>query len=450
MRKLILTLITALTLISTCAASTVPIEDINEILSCMGIIENTGSDLVTRGELAKTIVNASQYSNMVAFGRTSPFSDVSYNNEYASYVRVAANNGFMVGYYNGEFKPNKQVTYEEAVTAILKLLGYTNSDFTLGYPYAQLKIAEDIGLTDDVNVNIGSVITKDELSHLIYNALSCNNKSGKNYASVLGYNTTNGIVTLSDAMDNNVTGPITLKSTDLSNYSLTNPTIYVNGKKSSAEDINIYDVLYYSTKSNTAWVYNEKVTGVVEAISPNKETPTSVKISGQNYSLSTYSAQKAFGIGGIEVGNMATLLLDRNRETSDAYLTENLYESQIGVIIDAGKKEITMSDGDIDVSYYATILLVNGEKIDIATKSNYESKIGYSSKVTYDAGSAKISTTKKTTDIYGRVDIQNNKIGDNQISSDIKILEFDEYGNTIEVSKDRIDGVYIEKTKYLI
>lgn len=445
MKKLILTLMAVLTLISTCAASTVPIEDISEILSCMGIIEETGKNSITRGELAKVIVNASEYSNMIAFGRTSPFSDVMYNSEYAPYVRIAANNGFMVGYYDGEFKPNKQVTYEEAVTAILKLLGYTNSDFSLGYPYAQLKIADDIGLTDDININIGSIITKDDLSHLIYNALSCNNKNGRNYASVLGYSTTNGRVTLSDAMDNNVTGPITLKTTDLESYGLTNPTIYVNGKKSSQTDINIYDVLYYSTKSNTAWVYNEKVTGVVEAISPNKETPTLIKISGKSYNLSTYSAQKSFGLGGIEVGNMATLLLDRNGEISDAYLTENLYESQIGVIIDAGKKEITMSDGDIDVSYYATILLVNGEKIDIATASNYESKIGYSAKVTYSVGSAKISTTKKSTNIYGLVDIQNNKIGDYEISSDIKILEFDEYGNTIEVSKNRIDGVYIPK-----
>ena len=142
---------------------------------------------------------------------------------------------------------------------------------------------------------------------------------------------------------------------------------------------------------------------------------------------------------------MATLLLDRNSEVSDAYLTEKLYESQIGVIISAGKKDVMSSAGKETYSYYATVLLASGEKIDIITSKNYNSKIGYAAKVTYTNGIAKIFSTSKTTDVYGTFDVANNKLGKSKISSQISIIEFDEYGNTQIVYKNRLDGVYIDK-----
>jgi len=416
--------------------------DIEELLSSMGIMENLDSTTVTREELAKILINASEYSSLAVSGRISPYEDVSFISVYAPYIKLVGDNNIMTAYSDGEFKPNKVVTYEEAITTILKLLGYTNSDFIAGYPASQIKISKDIGLLDGVSQEVGTQITRENLGKLIYNALNCNTKSGKVYASVLGYSTTNGNITLSDIMNNNVEGPITYT---LNNLPSIDAKVYINGVASTIESLNKYDVMYYSDKSNTIWAYREKITGMVESISPNKETPTSVKISGQNYNLSTMEAQKAFSINGIEVGNMATLLFDRNSNVSDAYLTEELYENQIGVIISAGKKEIMASNGKETYSYYATILLSSGEKIDIITSSNYSSKIGYAAKITYTNGAAKIFSTRKTTDIYGTFDAKNNKLGKNKISPEISIVEFDEYGNTELVYKNRLDGVYIDK-----
>jgi len=436
MKKILITILTICILVYPAFANT------EELLSSMGIMDNLDSTTVTREELAKILINASEYSSLAVAGRISPYEDVSFNNEYAPYIKLVGDNGIMTAYSDGEFKPKKVVAYEEAITTILKLLDYTNSDFKAGYPASQIKIAKDIGLTDGITQTIGTTITRENLGKLIYNALSCNTKSGKVYASYLGYSTTNGNITLSDVMSNNVEGPITYTLTNLPS---TDAKVYINGVAEAIENLNKYDVIYYSDKSNTIWAYREKVTGMVEAISPNKETPTSVKISGQNYNLSTLEAQKAFSINGIEVGNMATLLLDRNSNISDAYLTENLYQSQIGVIISAGKKEMISSNGKETYSYYATILLASGEKIDIITSSNYSSKIGYASKVTYTNGTAKILSTRKTADIYGIFDAKNNRLGKNKIFSDVSIIEFDEYGNTQLVYKNRLDGVYIDK-----
>ena len=101
----------------------------------------------------------------------SVFSDVPYNFEGAGYIRLAATNGYMTAYSDGEFKPNNIVKNEEAITATIKLLGYTNQDFTGSYPYEQLSIARDIDLVDGIDTTIGRAITKKDLQRLIYNAL---------------------------------------------------------------------------------------------------------------------------------------------------------------------------------------------------------------------------------------------------------------------------------------
>ena len=127
-------------------------------------------------------------------------------------------------------------------------------------------------------------------------------------------------------MSKNIEGPVTYVNGNL--YDLTglvSPKVYINGERKDIDDIQLYDALYYGKNSNTVWVYREKVTGMVEEIKPNKEAPTSVTISGKTYKLSTYTAQKAFGVSGISLGNMVTVLLDRNNEISDVYWTEDLY-----------------------------------------------------------------------------------------------------------------------------
>lgn len=426
-------------------------DDVSLILSGMEIIDgsNETDNTITRKELAEILVKASSDSILAnATSRISVFSDVPYNFEGAGYIRLAAVNGYLTAYSDGEFKPLNIVKNEEAVTATLKLLGYTNKDFTQSYPYEQLSIAKDIGLTDGVDTTIGSNVTRENLYRLIYNALSCNSKStGKKYIETLGYTLTSSTVALGDVMSKNVEGPITY--TDSSIYDLTglySPSVYINGEKSDIADLERYDVLYYSKNSNTIWAYREKITGMVEVISPNKEAPTSVTISGKTYKLSTYSAQKAFGVSGISLGNMVTVLLDRNSEISDVYKTEDLYSEQVGVILSTGKKEKMQTDGNTKVTYYATVLLSTGETIDVSTNTNYSKKVGYTAKVSYKNGKVSIYSTSKTTDISGLFDLENKTIGSkNKISDEIKIIEVDEFGNTEKIYSNRLNGVYLNK-----
>lgn len=451
MKKIVSLVICCLVFMSFSFAENISADDVKLILSGMEIIDSSDevSENVTRAELAKILVKASADASLADLtSRISVFSDVPYSYGGANYIRISAINGYLTAYSDGEFKPLNIVKNEEAVTAVLKLLGYTNKDFTQSYPYEQLSIAKDIGLTDGIDTTIGNSITRDNLYRLIYNALSCNTKTtGKKYIETLGYTLTSETVALGDVMSKNVEGPITYGNEDLYEITgLTNPTVYINGERKDIDDIELYDVLYYSKNSNTIWAYREKVTGMVEEIKPNKEAPTSVTISGKTYKLSTYSAQKAFGVSGISLGNMVTVLLDRNNEVSDVYLTEDLYSEQVGVILSAGKKEKMQTDGNSKVTYYATVLLSTGETIDVSTSSNYSKKVGYTAKISYKNGKVSIYSTSKTTDISGLFNLDAKTIGSkNKISDSVKILEVDEFGNTLTVYPNRLDGVYIAK-----
>lgn len=86
---------------------------------------------ITRAELLKVVIMGLGYTEAqvnVLKGAPS-FSDVDVNQWYAPYVALAKNiaeqNGFEVGYPDGTFRPNNQVTAIEALVFVMKLLGIT-------------------------------------------------------------------------------------------------------------------------------------------------------------------------------------------------------------------------------------------------------------------------------------------------------------------------------------
>jgi len=437
------------------ASSSISSNDIKLILTGMDIVKSGVSDTaqITRKDLAEVLVKASTSADLgKATIRMSTFPDIPYNHEKASYIRIAALNGYLTAYSDGEFKPDNIVKNEEAITTMLKLLGYKSSDFTQSYPYEQLIIADSLGITAGVDTTIGLAVTQKDLERLVYNTLNCNSKgTNQKYVNSLGYSVSDDI-TLSDVMNKNVDGPITyISSLGLSELTgLEEPTVYIDGKLSTKEELSYYDILYYSKNSGVIWAYTDKVTGILENISPNKEAPMEVTVSGKNYKLSTYSARKTFGVDGLQVGNMITLLLDRNSDVANSYLTEELYSEQVGVIVSSGKKSIVTADGNKKASYYAEVLLPTGEKMDIATSSDFSKKIGYAAKISYKNGKVSIYSTKKTTDIYGKFNLENKTLGNEKVSDRLKILEIDDYGNVISQYANRLDGIYLSKEQILL
>ena len=135
------------------------------------------NDTVTRAEFTKAAVNASTYKNMVATHiAVSPFKDVTYKHWAAPYVRVGVTNGLVSGYPDASFRPDESVLYEEAVTIMLRVLGYTDNDFGASWPYGQIGLANNLDMTDNVDAIAGQALNRQQVAQLIYNTLSVNQK----------------------------------------------------------------------------------------------------------------------------------------------------------------------------------------------------------------------------------------------------------------------------------
>lgn len=81
---------------------------------------------LTRGQLAQLLAAFSPYRESVTSQGTTGtlFSDVNGSDALAPYIRIAVQQGWMSGYTDSSFRPDNNVTLEEACAAVLNLLGY--------------------------------------------------------------------------------------------------------------------------------------------------------------------------------------------------------------------------------------------------------------------------------------------------------------------------------------
>lgn len=161
-------------------------EDIVNLLSELSIMQGDGNgnyrldDAVSRAEFTKVAVAASKSKNTVAEGlKISPFSDVPYTHWSAPYVKAGVSAGLIQGYLDATFHPDDTVSYEEALTILLRVLGYTDSDFGVSWPYGQLSMADDLEITKNVDANIGDALTRREVAKLVYNTLNAKMKDSQ-------------------------------------------------------------------------------------------------------------------------------------------------------------------------------------------------------------------------------------------------------------------------------
>ncbi len=136
-------------------------------------------DTVTRAEFAKAAVASSDYRHSVASGLSvSPFYDVPHNHWAAPYIRVAVTNNIVSGYPDGSFAPDSPVAFEEGITMMLGVLGYTDADFGISWPDGQIGMARSLDMLDNVeNTDTGTYMNRGDVATLIYNTLRCSVKN---------------------------------------------------------------------------------------------------------------------------------------------------------------------------------------------------------------------------------------------------------------------------------
>lgn len=128
---------------------------------------------VTRAEFAKIIVSALGIGEAAEYAAgATRFPDVTAGHWASGYINVAVDVGVIVGYPDGTFQPENQVTFAEAIKMIVAALGYTPKAEALGgYPGGYLAIAAEEEITDGVNVVGNIAANRGAIAMMVDNSL---------------------------------------------------------------------------------------------------------------------------------------------------------------------------------------------------------------------------------------------------------------------------------------
>lgn len=130
---------------------------------------------ITRAEFAKMAVITAGLGD-VAEGYasvSSSFSDVKTSDWFIGYVNVAVAQGYVKGYPNGTFQPNAEITQQEVITVLLRLLGY-NDNLPGEWPFDYLAKAQKLGTTDNIKLTAALAATRGDVARLISSTLDEN------------------------------------------------------------------------------------------------------------------------------------------------------------------------------------------------------------------------------------------------------------------------------------
>ncbi len=97
------------------------------------------------------------------------FNDLSKNHWAYQSIQKAVNAGWLSGYDNGNFGPDDNITYEQAVSVLCRIAGLN----AFGkYPSAQVAVGIDNEITNGVDGYIGEAISREQAARLILNTMN--------------------------------------------------------------------------------------------------------------------------------------------------------------------------------------------------------------------------------------------------------------------------------------
>lgn len=451
MKKLLALMITALMIFSTLPTNAFASYDYEaELLSDLSIMQGDPDgnmrygDKVSRAECAKIVVAASKYRDSVNTGsKRSVFKDVTAEHWAAPYVTVGIKYGLFKGYFDATFRPDNTVTYEEAITMLLRVLDYTDEDIGEDWPYDQIDMAKKSGMLDGVAKSLGQELTRRDISKMVYNTLNANAKnSQETYLSAFA----------------RTIGPTTVTSSDWYEQLGADSTVKVvrDGIQSSMSEVRTNDIAYYMIEYNKVLVYSKKVTGIYESATPNKDEPVSITVSGVTYNIEGDDAySKLSSSGNLNYGDTITLLLGKSGDVAGVATNLTDETKVMGFLSAVGTKDTTIF-GTTVTKPYIRVVLPSGEVCEYITEKNYESYLNRAVTVKLTDGFATISPITQNHNISGKVSWESGigSLGSHTLASDIKIIETSttqssETATVASVYPQRLNGIKLSESDIL-
>lgn len=311
-----------------------------ETLRLMGVLDGYG-DGTFRPD---TVLNRAQFCKMAVYamdgsgelGRYSTvtiFPDVKPSHWASAYINMAARKGIISGFADGKFKPGQTVTAGQAVTILMRGLGYKDEDMGGVWPQSYMAEAQTNGLLKSTGITSAYAgLTRAQAAKLFLNLFEA--KHGKSETLLFNYNVgkdevyltavdggkgtmtaggktytmahpvastsligSKGKVVLNGAGGEALTFlPIT-GSNGVSNAAViigangsvagldslagsTSYNIYKNGSPATAAGLKRYDVATYASATNSIIVSDTRVSVYYEDCKPSPSSPATITVLG--------------------------------------------------------------------------------------------------------------------------------------------------------------------------
>ena len=312
-----------------------------ETLRLMGVLDGYGDDtfrpnaVLTRAQFCKMAVYAMDGSSELGrYSTVTIFPDVKPSLWAASYINMAAKKGVIAGFADGKFKPNQTVTAGQAVTILMRGLGYKDENMGGVWPQGYMAEAQTCGLLKSTGITSAySALTRGQAAKLFLNLFEAKRGTGEGAVVLFNYTLgedevylTNldagkGTITVSgNSKPYTMAHPVTSTSligskgkvvlngdgdiltflpvtgtSGISNAAViigsngsalgldslagsNSYTIYKNGSPASAADLKKYDVATYSSATNAVIVCDTRVSVYYEDCTPSPANPTTITV----------------------------------------------------------------------------------------------------------------------------------------------------------------------------
>ena len=442
-----------------------------EVLRLLGVIEGNGagqfnpSGLLTRAEFCKmVVVLMGKGSDAMRYKTVTIFPDVRATHWAAGYINLAVRQSepkLLAGLPDGTFQPDSYITYGQAVTILMRVLGFADQDSGGIWPDGYINLAKSTGVSAGVNLTGSANITRAQAAQLFVNVLSTG-KDGKGYTpagctkgdkevtlvsmngdklrisgekdpktlvrpssssalnGLKGYLLTNSdgkVVTFvpktSSTTGAAVSNAAVILPADKSTSGIsaltdgrTDYTVYRNGVLSSVSALRKNDVVTYDAVSNTVYACDTRVTVYYESCEPSPSAPVSIKVLGGTQFEVLPTAQQS--LSKFKPGKTMTILLTSDGTVAGA--VENDYSARgnaIG-IVSGSKVQLLCGSTTIDLS-------LTGMTVDSKLDGKLVS-ISSSSKTS-------VGLYAKTGGVSGDLNVREGTLGSKKLASGVMLFD---------------------------
>ena len=453
-----------------------------ETLRLMGVLDGYSDGTfrpnaaLTRAQFCKMAVYAMDGSSELGrYSTVTIFPDVKPSFWASSYINMAAKKGVIAGFADGKFKPNQTVTAGQAVTILMRGLGYKDENMGGVWPQGYMAEAKTCGLLKSTGITSAySALTRGQAAKLFLNLFEAKRASGEGAAPLFNYSVGDKEVYLTnlDAGKGTLTAggkpytmahPVTSTSligskgkvvlngdgeiltflpvtggSGISNAaviigangsalgldSLTGGsgyTIYKNGSPASAADLKKYDVATYSAATNSVVVCDTKVSVYYEDCTPSPSNPTTITVLGTELNVLPTAVES---LSQFKPGQQMILLLTADGQVAGAVApnTSGARSNALAVVDASGGMQLICGN---------TLLKIGGDG------SGYENSVVSVTSIK-SGGKAALSLRAVSGKVSGDLDVQAGTLGGKKLAANAMIFDGGKQVALAELSKSGV------------